>query len=1389
MKKFFLLFVLTFSLFLSHDSKAQGGPGGVGSTENVFWFSSDKFVEYDGSNNVTTWRDQANSNDANNNNSSTNPAFDAVANVGGNLQPAILFSSASTEFLDMTDDASINLTSITARTIFFVFRTGSDVATQQYLYQQGASVDGVFAYISGSNLTFGINSASSNYTISSGVSADTDYIVGFTYDGTAQTLDLLLNGTAATQTTSVATSIASHTNITIGSSTAGTDFLDGHLAEIIYYDVAFNDAELRVVDNYLSEKYDIAILNDHYTTADATYGNNLVGISRLSGAEHNASTGYGGSLYISENTTDGNTELIDDEHIYIGHNNNNQSTTSLDMGAIANTERYNRVWYLLETGDAGAVVEFDLIESGLYAAMPGDPSVFSLLFRAGVSGDFTDTDYTSAVKALNGDRIQFTISNTDLKSGYITIGVPATSKKWYVINDGNYNDPNTWTLDPAGSIYNNPDGLTPDSSPTTASDEVTILSGKTVTVQDNDMSGTLAKLTVDGTLDFVSSTGHGAVSLLEGSGVIKLSNDILPTFTDASNFTSTGSGAGTVEYYGSSDINLTASSGLTSFYNLSLNFDANSDHLIVTTDITVNGDLTITTGDFQINDLSTTRLIIDVQGDLTVSANGEISVGTGAISAGQPVGPSDFHDTFHRLNLSGDFTNNGTVNFSNLTAYDFRNIPTNNDCVTVSFIGQSDNTLTCNATTNFYDFVINKGNDKTYSLTVNPSAYGNFRVFGRNDVGNDINFDDPTIGKPIAIISGTLIVTGYTFIPSLSEGRTDIINDEGNRGDWIIPASSAFWINGPNVIVHGTSNSAADIVFIDTDLAPEVLNIVGVRTTRASQQSFIIMGEFKISDGIYDCRWAPGIFFSQYGSARFIIEGGDMKVSQLRNTNANASVAYNQSGGTITVIGETEGGNTSVPTIGVFDFNSTNGVFIMSGGNIVIKDYNDTAEGDPGTVNGLNINVPEGNYNVTGGTIEIDVETGDLPSEGFEISFTPNFYNLTISQDDNDSISFESNVVVTNDLILKAGTVIGMNGNDLTVGRNFNVEATAIYNRNTTSGSNTTTFNGDAGQTITLAGTVTDNFYDIVFSGTGVKTISSADLTVVNSLTIASGATLDDGGQNIIVQGSMSNSGTHQSTGSGALEFSGGTSYTVSGDDNGVFGDVNLNDGTNDVIFTADQAIVGTLTFVADDQVLHIGTHSLVMQGAGALISGYDSNNFIQTDGNASDGGLSIYIDGTGTFTFPIGTNVNNQGHTISLPPGTDPTRYTPADITISTFTDDGYITITVADDDIPSADPPGGGLLSYFWKVAHSDFTTVPQVSSYVFTHHEDDLDGSGTGSWRCGKGLSDTPYTRTTQSDYTASTNVIKFDDATLALEGAYYSAGANNRFNNTPSIYYSR
>ena len=147
MKRLKIVVLLSLAICYACSVNGQTGPGGVNSPASniVYWLRSDKGLTYDGTNNVTTWSDQANDNDATNNSTATNPTFDAAASIGTNAEPGVLFTAASSEFLDLSDPSnSISpAATINARTMFMVIEPAT-VGTLQYVYQQGDASNGLF---------------------------------------------------------------------------------------------------------------------------------------------------------------------------------------------------------------------------------------------------------------------------------------------------------------------------------------------------------------------------------------------------------------------------------------------------------------------------------------------------------------------------------------------------------------------------------------------------------------------------------------------------------------------------------------------------------------------------------------------------------------------------------------------------------------------------------------------------------------------------------------------------------------------------------------------------------------------------------------------------------------------------------------------------------------------------------------------------------------------------------------------------------------------------------------------------------------------------------------------------------------------------------------------
>jgi len=122
---------------------------------------------------------------------------------------------------------------------------------------------------------------------------------------------------------------------------------------------------------------------------------------------------------------------------------------------------------------------------------------------------------------------------------------------WYTLASGDWDNPDIWTLDPAGAV---PVG----SGGPVVGDNVIILTGKTVVVPDGnapydspsvrDVTLDLGKVKVIGQLDLRKSSGH-AFTELSGNGRLLMAEDNYPLIGDASKFVNAGEEEGICVYY------------------------------------------------------------------------------------------------------------------------------------------------------------------------------------------------------------------------------------------------------------------------------------------------------------------------------------------------------------------------------------------------------------------------------------------------------------------------------------------------------------------------------------------------------------------------------------------------------------------------------------------------------------------------------------------------------------------------------------------------------------------------------------------------------------------------------------------------------------------------
>ena len=962
---------------------------------------------------------------------------------------------------------------------------------------------------------------------------------------------------------------------------------------------------------------------------------------------------------------------------------------------------------------------------------------------------------------------------------YYAIGV-LNYEVFYSYRSGDWNDPYTWTSDPSGTLQIG------NQIPGNGS-QVVILTDRTVTLTQNvPETGLNLTVTGGGFLDQSAYRFTAGLASLSGQGTIRLASADFPSATDN---TFVNAGGGTTEYYNGTNFILPSSQSV--YNNLVINTSGATATQL--SDITLNGNLQVSSGVYRINDnTSTARLSLTVTGNVTVDAGASVTVGNGvtntaitATAAGGTAPYLNYYRNFHTVIIRGDFTNNGTVRFTNLNFPTYHLFPpttagATSGAASVYFEGATDNTITCNGVTDFYNLVVNKGTDQTYSLTVFSSEYGNFRLFGANTLAAESVTGNPALRKALWIYAGTLVLKGNVIIPSLTEGTA-------SNAHYFIPASGALVSDGVDVAVFVTADDYRE-VNTAYGVAAGSNGAMGINTGHTSS-SLYVFGRLQVNSGYLSTKESGGIYTSSTASGQVIINGGTVDAKQFLASTGSAS--YSQSGGLFILRGRfrrtpvsyastealtdaTEASlNTARTTIvastshGSFNLENASNIYSVTGGTIRIYDVTGTTSQEA-----FDVKASAANISVTGGSLEIMPKTGTVEPDPvyYAIHSTAPLGNLAVNR-----IDGPATVRMNTELTVQSGVQIisgdlNANGLNLNIGGNFLIEASGGY----ITGANTTTLNGSGAQTLTAntpAALSLNNFTVDKPAGAVLTLAGTQGVISVGSAFSLLAGTLDDGGKQLSVSGNVYNSGI--TTGTGRLILNGSAAQTIDG--GGTYGNIELaNTSAAPVSLLNSMTLNGVLNFAVNGN-LNIGTYNLHLN-TGASFQNAGAGRFVQVSGNAGDGGLSRTYSSTGSFLFPVGVSG----------------RYTPATIGFTaapaTY---GSVTVVPVDYEHPVA-LVSGQSLSYFWRVKSSGFSGIPLFSvSHSFVYDQTDVAGTETAylpalydgvsrNWYIGQ-TSDISTGTNTISDWTNPTNSTNFIDAD-------FTAGASACFG-TPRIFYSR
>ncbi len=1032
-----------------------------------------------------------------------------------------------------------------------------------------------------------------------------------------------------------------------------------------------------------------------------------------------------------------------------------------------------RYWSLINTNSGNLTsAKVELYETGLDATKTIGMSPAAAGTYVSVGGSLNSSSMTSStIAAFNS---------------YFCIG-SIWINTFYSYRTGQWNDFTTWTTDPSGTLQIG--NAVPGNNA-----RVFILADRSVTLPaDITATGLEIKIESGGILDQTGYRFTNPLAKLYGQGTLRLASINFPS---AAINTFILSGGGTAEYYNSSDFTIPSSPA--TYNNLTIN--CSSRIATQLNNLTLYGHLYVKSGTFRINDnTSTAKLNLTINGNVTVDNGASFTVGNGVTnsaigSAGSGGSPPflNYYLNFHSVIINGNLTNNGTVKFTNLAYPLFTSFPptsagATSGAASVYFQGAADNTVTCNGITDFYNLIVNKGTDQTYKLTINSSAYTNFRLFGANSLAAEAVTANPTLKKALWVYSGTLVLKGSLIIPSLSEGTAA-------NADYYIPSNGALSIDGTDVVILSTSDDYREVNTAYGTSAPDNVTI-GV--TQGGFSALDVFGKLEINNGFISTRESGGIITSSTASGQIIINGGTVDAKQLLGSTGSAS--YTQTGGllilrgrfrrvpssyatvanitdvSITTLGTARVNNGINTAYGTFNLENSTNIYTNSGGTIRIYDVTLNTGGKA-----FDVKSSSSNINVNGGTLEIIPVTGTALADAasYLINSTAPVYDLTIDRISSASVAgLSAALTIQNDFNLNSG-VLTANNLNLTIGGDFTVANGTTY----TPGNNTTILNGSGKQTITinLGSALSLNALTLNKSAGDTILLAGSQNTVnVNGNFNLTAGTLNDGGKTINLSGgTVNNSGRH--CGSGVIVLNGAAAQAIDG--NGIFQNITLNNTSGTAVaLAANMTINGTLTF-SNDALFNIGTYNLQLNSQANIVN-YGANRYICTAGNAGDGGLTRVFSSTTALAFPVGAPTITPSRAV---------KYTLATIGFSS-PPTTYGSVTVIPVGYENANTTTKGQsLTYYWRVKSSGFSGI-QTNSVVhtFVYGQTDVVGAETNYvpslydaavhlWYYGTTASINTTTNTI-SDWTTPTNSTNFLDAD-------YTAGLQSGFG-TPKIYYSR
>ncbi|RAW00425.1 T9SS type A sorting domain-containing protein [Pseudochryseolinea flava] len=982
---------------------------------------------------------------------------------------------------------------------------------------------------------------------------------------------------------------------------------------------------------------------------------------------------------------------------------------------VSGTNALNYYWEVRNTGFTGAKNI-----SSTFEYVQGDVVGTETSYIGGFYDLNNPSTWTTSA-SVNSAANTIPFTNVSYLAGEYTAGISTAFSAvivFYSRASGNWESPTTWSNVTFGGTAS---GSTPSSNnPVFIGDGTSF--NHTVTVTTNTRNAGNLKLSSGSTLDLGTTTGHnfGAAvgEKIKGNGRMRISSASATAQFPAGDFGEfIATGGGTVEYYRTAlDFKLPTTSAsptllaLPTYMNLVIS-PGSGTITFPDINLTVYNDLTISaitgTGKAAISNTATGIGNIDVLHDLIIA---------GALQYQNGLARTINVTNLLNIQSAGSFSvaATGTVvtNLLNLNGGMINNGTFNMNDATricdVTFLGTSNNTITgTGATTDFNRLIVNKGTTQTPLLEVNLSNFS-------------LSAATTSAAKALDLQNGTF---------KLSSSQTLVISSGNNGSDYFIPYTAQLFLNGGNLRI----------------------------TTTGTGAGLLLGGKLKIDAGTFYIEGGGTsdnyIEVAGGGDSFIEVNGGELRVgSQVRraNTSTISALSYIQTGGTVT-IGTQSAPNSNRSLLEVLNDGS---LFGMTGGTLII------ARQQSGTPTIASLYLQPSTSYTTGGTIQMGSALYTPVGQNMQMYSSIPLYDLTINSTNAPIVSLTvGDLTIKNTFTIGASSSFVANDFDLLLQGNF------VVNGTYTPGANTTYFSGAAvDQVLSGSGTVTFNNLNIANTkSSGIVSVTGVNVVVNQTLNINTG-TLFDNGRTITVKQRVNNYSSHTSTGAGKMIFNGTAQQILSGNGQGIFGNVEINNA-NGLLLETNQTINGTLTFMSG--IMDIRSTHLTL-GQSATIGGSpNALNMIRTNGTLSDQGVTKnFASGAFNFTFPLGTS----------------SKYTPVQYTATANGAVGTITVKPVNRKHPSV-TVGFDALDYYWNVSSTGFSGL--TVQHIYTYNNEDINGNENlydaarffGNWTKGTGV----------GTITAVSNLITIDGGATGVNyiSGDYTAGNPSAFQSVQSF----